>query len=49
LRWQAAVPLHELGLALRQVGQALGQLLKGLAGYGNARLAEQRGVALREF
>lgn len=48
-RWQAAVPLYELGLALRQVGQALGQLLKGLAGYGDARLAEQRAVALREF
>jgi hypothetical protein len=48
-RWQAAVPLHDLGLALRQVGQALGQLLKGLAGYGDARLAEQRAVALREF
>lgn len=48
-RWQAAVPLHDLGLALLQVGQALGQLLKGLAGYGNARLAEQRAVALREF
>ena len=48
-RWQAAVPLQDLGLALLQVGRAMGQLLKGLAGYGDTRLVGQRAAALREF
>ena len=35
-RWQQTIvqPLHDLGLALRMAGGALGRLVKGLAGYG---------------
>ena len=40
-RWQAAVirPLHDLGQAVLMAGRALGQLVLGLAGYGEYLVA----------
>lgn len=40
-RWHLAViqPLHDLGLALRMAGSALGRLITGLAGYGEYLVA----------
>jgi hypothetical protein len=49
-RWQVAVvqPLRDLGFALLLAGRALGQLLMGLAGYGDY-LAAGRGRVLPEL